>query len=217
MNKITEQELNQFLDSMNEQFGFYLDCIMGFKCNLSSMILRQKEGGRLTGVSIEELDQRAFIRADVDPPRSLEECEKLIKHRTTQGEHKEDNSFGGRNYRFALLNCICSIFNEWATFKIEVLEIYKKNDQAKDKKKEEREDEKRVPVFKYLRKIRNRISHADKKYSKDIERFELTHAPGRCLPGFKKLENIELSESHLDDILAEVRASILNILPDENS
>lgn len=199
MNKIEKKDLQQFLDIINQRFGIYLDCINGFLLNVKQIEEWQKLAARRTNKPIEELDQAALIRSNHPPVADLEQCKKLEKHRIPQGVYKANNSRGGLNHSIALSDCLCAFFNEWETFKRDVL------------KKKGMRDDQIIPVLGYLKKIRDRLTHKDQKSAQHrIEEFKLT-TTDYILPGFDTSTNIELFEQDLDNIVLELKNCILNM------
>jgi hypothetical protein len=179
----------KFLDLVKKRFGVYLDSIWGYVLIRNSLENNQGEASKKTGLTIEQLDQNNFIRGK-GPPTTGKEI-----HRTTQGEFKKNNMPGGLNYRTALSDCIVAFFNDWTTFKRDVL-------------KKKGMDDKQISFLKYLKEIRDRITHTDKESQKrPINSIKLKYTD-YVLPAFEAFQAITLSEEDLEAIVEELRESI---------
>ncbi len=200
LSKVDPERLHYFFNFVSDRFGIYLDSINGFILNVSQVEQTQRKSSELTGLSIEQLDERMLFRSDGPPPQNNEEMEQLVKHRMLQGVYKRNNSKGGLNHRIVLADCLCALFNEWITFKKDIL------------KKKGAKDSDIVPVLGYLKEVRDRITHNDLKSSQQsIQPFQLIYT-NHTLPGFAKDQSIELSEKDLEGVIVELRNSLLIFL-----
>lgn len=97
--------IERFIDCVNEIFGVYLDSVFGFDLNLKFIEQQQQVAQQLTKLLIEELDRASIIRGKGHPSSGIE------MHRMTQGEFKKNNARGGLNHRKALEYCLSDLFN----------------------------------------------------------------------------------------------------------
>ena len=183
------EKLKIFLNYVEKIFGFYLDSTNGFYLNHKFLLYTQKKGSKLTGISINKLNNNLLIRGKEHPQTNT------VIHTTTQCQFKKNNSPEGYNYIKAFHNCLCDFFNEWDEFK---------NYELKQKGAKHTDFS---PLFQYLKDIRDRLTHHlenPNNKPKEIKPLHLEYV-NETLPGFKKGDSINLNERNLYNIVKELR------------
>ena len=102
----------EFLNRVDEINGFYLDA-----SNACREFVRNMEEGRAassqrTGIPIDEMDKLPFAYTE-----NSETMDAMIfDHVTTQGEVRERNKRGGKNYKILSALCIVQIYDLWENY-----------------------------------------------------------------------------------------------------
>jgi len=100
--------VNEFVTSVDEYYGHYLDTTSGYLANVKQMLDRQ-ERTRAAVPAGTDLDSLGFLYGHGDPN---DPANRLL-HQTTQGEFKRRNARGGRNGMLASHQLIVLLYSIW--------------------------------------------------------------------------------------------------------
>jgi len=178
--------IEEFAVIVNENFGIYLDCIMGFLYTLDSFQEKQKRLAERLGNSIEKQDQIAFAHYSPKQGKYL--------HTETQGEFKTRMSKGNKNYNFVGNTFIISIYSYWEDHYREKIAHYL-NLNKYDLKE---------PIMGDLRLFRNSIVHHRSIALKEIEKCEIMKL-------FVEGDVIKFSEDQILEIVERINTYLSSL------
>lgn len=185
--------INEFLDVMHGVYGTYLDATKGFVLGLKqlddaqtySLGLFSEKNPELA--TVEHLDTLNFFYGKGEPGKP----DSITQHVCTQGELKQRNSKGGRNYKFMGNMSLVSIYSYWEDYyrgAIANTMSCGKNDI-------------KIPVFNDLRHLRRSIIHRRGIAIKDVSKCEV-------LKWFSEGEDVFIDESKLEEIIIAIEDGI---------
>lgn len=98
--------VRQFVEVVDQLFGFYLDCIAGFRENVDRVMRVQSEMNVTTSSSPDDLPL-FFGKGDPNDSKNV------MLHETTQGAFKERNRQGGRNQFLLGQYVVVLLYTSW--------------------------------------------------------------------------------------------------------
>jgi|KBSMisStandDraft_5_1062788.scaffolds.fasta_scaffold227373_1 hypothetical protein len=176
---MTHDLIEEFRSVVNENYGIYLDSIMGFLLTLESFKEKQKKLAESSNRSIEDQDQIDF--AHYSPPQ-----ERYL-HTETQGEFKKRMSWGDKNHNYVGNSFIISIFSYWEDHYRE--KIAKSIGVDKIELKE--------PIMGDIRRFRNSIIHHRSIALQEIEKCEVMRI-------FKEGDLIKFTDKQILEIVDHI-------------
>lgn len=105
--------LLEFLEEVDSINGFYLDCKSGFHAWNEKLISAQAQISKMSGESIDKIDQIDFIYGEGDNPRDRSNW----RHRRTQGEVKLRTAKDGADTIMAARLCLVMIYQFWEIYR----------------------------------------------------------------------------------------------------
>ena len=182
------QASNEFLEILDNIYGVYLDGTEGFSLVRNKIIEGQQNTSKITGMSIEDLDNASFTYGKGDPRNS----DSYNLHKCTQGKLKKRNEKDGDNDAIIANLCIVLIYQYWEDHYREQiakeLGHYKKNDLKSD-------------IMKDLNLLRQSIVHHRAIAKKEVEKCKL-------LQWFKDGDKIYVNRKMFEDIVFYIKADI---------
>jgi len=175
------QATNEFLKILDNIYGVYLDGTQGFSLVRTKIIEGQQNMNKITGKSIEDLDNAIFTYGIGDPRNS----DSYGLHQCTQGQLKKRNEKDGDNDVIIANLCIVLIYQYWEDkYREQIakeLGLTSKNDLNSD-------------IMGDIRLLRKYIIHHRAIAEKDIEKCKL-------LQWFKKGDKIYLNGKMFENII----------------
>ncbi|KKP90715.1 MAG: hypothetical protein UR94_C0024G0027 [Parcubacteria group bacterium GW2011_GWA2_36_10] len=183
------QFLNQFLSTISEINGLYLDAKAGFHSVYSRIMEIQEKEVAKGHYSFDELDKVNFDYVKKD----IENNEIKLKHRSTVADRKERNKPNGKNYYQIANYCIVLIYQYW--------EYYR------DKTEKSHNIKLDSNLMSDINCYRNSIIHHHSIANKKVNKCKI-------LTWFKYKDEIKIDENKFQTIIEKIKQEIVKM--DEN-
>jgi len=181
-------ELSEFIQVVDEIYGFYLDTIAAYRGWRERLIETQKQISQRTGMTIEQLDKKLFAfgkfrTEDIFGP----------DHVRTQHDIKKRNKENGVNYAHIANVCIVMIYQYWEYYRKEIEDKHelKTNSITSD-------------LMGDVRFYRISILH-----NKGISTADMNKC--RILGWFKENDKINLTKAQFESIIKQINQEMVNI------
>lgn len=184
MKKILMKDASEFLQIVDEIFGFYLDTTSAFQELLKTMLIGQRIVSKNTNLPLTELDKRPFgYIKDV----KQENDRTKWQHHCTQKEFKERVAENGKDYKITANLCIVLIYQYWDYHRKKIA-----------KKMDVQENEIKSDIMADLKYLRNSILK-----HKGIGNHEIKKC--KILKWFKEGDEININHEQFEEIIEIIR------------
>jgi len=181
-----EKEVLEFLQIVDEIYGFYRDTISAFQEFLKSMINAQKFVSEKTNLPVGVLDELAFNYAKDDK----EMDKNNFQYSCTQSELKKRINKDGENYKTIANLCIVLIFQYWDYYRKKI---------AKQLNIEENEI--KFDIMGDIRYLRNSILKHKGTGNHEMKKCKI-------LKWFKEGEEININPEQFEKIIRIIKKSL---------
>ena len=189
---------HELANKLEEQHTFYLDSVVGFSILHERMVAEQDELKRFLGDH--ELANDEFLDTCSTMYRQL--CGKdftalALSPVMKQGDVKERNKDGGRNYYLLGANCVVSLYSYWEEYlRVEVgiaMGVLPKESSNTEETRRVLNEHVVSDIWGDIRLLRNSIVHKDSIANSDMSRCKIIRcfSPGQPIElDFKKMHAI---------------------------
>ena len=109
---MSSNPIKEYLGVVDDIYGVFLDCTLGFQNNRKYMIDNQRLASTRLGLSVAQLDKRNLTYGTGHP----NDPNNVLLHKCTQGQLKERNIKDGNNTVLIGNLCLCQIYNYWEDY-----------------------------------------------------------------------------------------------------
>jgi hypothetical protein len=178
----------EYLSIVDGIYGAFHDACRGFHLVREQMINLQNYAKAQHGFEPDDSKDFLYGKGDPNQPSST------LLHKVSQGELKKRNEKDGINTQFTAAMCVIAIYQYWEdSYRARFAEAL--NLQTK---------ELIADIFGDIRLIRIALVHKQGKCDKEIERCKI-------LKWFKDGDLVQISEDRMEEIVAKVKAFLLEM------